>query len=411
MFRYVAILFLVHVFSYQAMAATLRVTFTPVWHDAKQNPQGDCPYADSGDHNKYPSRTFVFAKVNDNNSCDQRKVKIIVECKDIDSNSAYFKALETSEKQSHWSDASKGHVEELGAGCFAGYYLDTAGPKFKKDGKVSSGEHIEGNGQHDVSTGDLCRVKAYLEGDTAPSDYQGDFIVGFRHKEVQPASVVGGSIEAGKEFSLGSFHFNPLGETAFSDVLLRQCEASSDPWIFWSDNDTLHRVYPTETNSTDTMPHTLKTGQNDTSQSKYNNTNCMRMFDGAINNLFTIGDNHAGCQIRVGAYDAKDGNNFTEQAAPVLKTDAAVTLSNASVMLHTGAKPATPANIENTIQVYISTNRGFTWTKSNDITQWTGQATDSGVPAAVGNTDNTRNMAMLRLTDGTSVWWRIIRGK
>ena len=41
--------------------------------------------------------------------------------------------------------------------------------------------------------------------------------------------------------------------TPFSDLLLRECEASTDPWVFWfetgTSEDILWRVYPTATDS------------------------------------------------------------------------------------------------------------------------------------------------------------------
>ena len=128
--------------------------------------------------------------------------------------------------------------------------------------------------------------------------------------------------------------------------------------------------------------------------------------------LFTIGDNYAGCKLKHYKEDIKGGDNFkdVDDNDPTLGNNAAVTLVNASIMVHTDAKPNTPADISEDIEVFVSKNRGFTWEKS-EITKWTNQAIDSGIPAAAGNNDNTRNMAMIKITDGTHVWWRIIKGQ
>ena len=407
-FLFLLLLFLFGGFSHQVAAATIETTFAD-----SSSPQDDCPYGDSGDPDKYLTRTIVWMKVTSNNNDDyKKKVKLIVECRDTKNQSEYYHIFDGEAPQAYYDDQNKEHVKNLGKGYYAGYYIDTAVPEFTKDGKTNkNGRHENGNGKYDVVTGDNCRVKAFLAGDNAPSNAQGDFIIGYKHKEAQPASVVGGSIEVGKEFSLGTFLVSPLGETSFSDVLLRECKASADPWIFWSNNNTLHRVYPTETNSTQTIPHTVKAGHNDPPLNKYDNANCLRMYDAVINNLFTIGADYTDCQVRVGAYDASGGSSFTAQGDPTLANDAAVTLSNGKVMVRTGAKPDAPPDISSDIEVYISTNRGFTWTKSSLITQWTDQADDSGVDAAQGNNDNTRNMAVLRITTGLGVWWRIIKGQ
>ena len=272
---------------------------------------------------------------------------------------------------------------------------------------------------HNMDTGDHCTVEASISEESTPnvdSDSEkatADFTVGYKQIAGAPTAEIVGGITAGKEFKIGNLFFKE--EIPFFDLLLRECTASNDPWIFWhkpgkdsEEENVLHRVYPTSTNS----DNRTSVEDKDTS----NDNHCLGLYDGELRRLVTIGDDHSGCKFKLVKEDVLDGEDppsivtFTEQGNPALATNAAVTVSNGSVMLHTGSKPSTPAGIANNIAVFISTNRGFTWTES-DIAAWTSATTDSGVAAAKGGTDNTRNMAMVKLTDGTNVWWRIIKGQ
>ena len=248
---------------------------------------------------------------------------------------------------------------------------------------------------HNMATGNHCTAEASVDSETATADFK----VTYKQIDGAPqAAISGGGITAGKEFKIGNLFFN--NEIPFFDLLLRECTASSDPWMFWTDrSDVLHRVYPTSTNS----DNRTTVEDKDTS----NDNHCLGAYDGELRHLVTIGDDHAACKFKLVKEDVIGGDNFTEQGDPALAAEAAVTVSNGKVMVHTGGKPSTPTGIENDITVFVSTNRGFTWAESN-ITGWTNQATDSGIAAAE---DNTRNMAMIKLTDGTNVWWRIIKGQ
>ena len=251
--------------------------------------------------------------------------------------------------------------------------------------------------KHNMAKGDHCTADASIDDDETLADFK----VGYKQIAGAPqAAISGGGITAGKQFKIGNLHFT--SEIPFFDLLLRECTASSDPWMFWTDlSGTLHRVYPTSTNS----ENRTTVEDKDTS----NDNNCLGAYDGELRHMVTIGDDHAACKFKLVKEDVKGGDNFTEQGAPTLAAEAAVTVSDDDkLMVHTGSKPSAPLGVEKAIVVFISTNRGFTWTKSLEINGWTGQATDSGSAAAE---DNTRNMAMIKLTDGTDVWWRIIKGQ
>ena len=251
---------------------------------------------------------------------------------------------------------------------------------------------------------DTCRVTASATGITSGNM---NFTVGFLRKGIKDPARVSAPIIAGKSFNIeGLFVFDD--HVPFYDLLLRECTASSDPWLFWydessSDNSTeLNRVYPTPTD----INRAVRIVDIDTN----NNNECMGMYDGALKNLFTIGRNYDGCRIKLVKENVTGGNNFTTEGAPVLASTVAVTRSNSgNVRLNSGVKPTAPAGLSDTIAVYVSTNRGFSWTKSTTITSWTTTATDSGISTT--NTDNTRNMVMIKITDNTSTWWRLVRGQ
>ncbi len=249
---------------------------------------------------------------------------------------------------------------------------------------------------HNMNKGDHCTVEASIDNETATADFK----VTYKQINGSPqAEISEGGIEAGKEFKIGNLHFT--SEIPFFDLLLRECAASSDPWMFWTDRSgTLHRVYPTSTNSESRTTAEDKDTTND--------NHCLGAYDGELRHLVTIGDDHTACKFKLIKEDVIGGGSFTEQGDPALATVAAVTVSNGKVMVHTGSKPSTPTGIENDITVFVSTNRGFTWKKSDSIEEWTSQTTDSGIAAAE---DNTRNMAMIKITKDTNVWWRIIKGQ
>ena len=253
--------------------------------------------------------------------------------------------------------------------------------------------------EHNINVKDHCTVEAKIS-DEAPTT---DFKVGYKQIDGAPdLEVVGGAITAGKEFKITNFFFDV--EIPFFDFLLRECTADSDPWMFWrDDSDNLHRVYPTSTTNAEHMASVADKNPN-------NNNACLGAYDGVLKNFVTIGADHSSCRIKV-VKEGIIGDTFTGQGAPTLAADAAVTLNNGKVMVHTGAMPTDTTNINNAIEVYVSTNRGFAWTKSNSITQWTSSAVDSGITAS--NIDNARNMVMIRLNDtgNTSAWWRIIKGQ
>ena len=254
---------------------------------------------------------------------------------------------------------------------------------------------------------DTCTVTASSTG--IPNDGNFNFTVGFLRVGVKDPARVSAPIIAGKSFNIeGLFVFDD--HVPFYDLLLRECTASSDPWIFWYDEDStdvsteLNRVYPTPSD----INRVIGLVDIDTT----NNNQCMGMYDGALKNLFTIGSNYNGCKIKLVKEDVTGGNSFTTEGAPVLASTVAVTRSSSrgnNVMLHSGVKPNAPSGISDTIAVYVSTNRGFSWTKSTTITSWTTSATDTGISTT--NSDNTRNMVMIKITDGTSTWWRLVRGQ
>ena len=266
----------------------------------------------------------------------------------------------------------------------------------EKSASTATSENIK-LANNNMATGDHCTVEARFSNETASAD----FTVGYNKIGSPQTEIVGGvSSTVGKEFRIGKLPVNNES-VFFFDLVLRECTASTDPWIFWydNDNDSLQRVYPTSTNSESHIPVTDKDTAND--------NHCLGSYDGQLKNLVTIGDDHAGCKLKLVKDNVTHGDAFTAQGAPTLAADVAVTTANGKVMVHTGTKPTNPSNISDNIAVYVSTNRGFTWTKST-ITGWTSSAQDSGSTATM---DNTRHLAMIRLTDGTNFWWRIIRGQ
>lgn len=354
MLRYLAILFLLSGFSYQAQAQLSVSTADKTKRGGSRN-HGSCPYADGGvvitaKHTDIPANTAVT---------------VTIECA---ANASDTKTQRWRSKELTFNDSGEAVTENI-------ILAD-----------------------HNMSTGDHCTAEASANSETATADFK----VSYRQIGGAPqAEIAGGSIIAGKEFNIGKLHFT--SQIPFFDLLLRECTASNDPWMFWSDDSgVLHRVYPTSSNSESRTTVEDKDTSNDNS--------CLGVYDGELRHLVTIGDDHTSCKFKLVKEDVTGGDSFTEQGVPTLGGNATVTQENGNVMLHTGVKPSDPANIEDSIVVHISTNRGFTWTKSS-LVAWTSAATDSGITAAEGNTDNTRNMAMIKITDGTSVWWRIIKGQ
>ena len=357
MFRYLAILFLVCGFSYQAMAVETHASYSLKVESNQPN-----------DNNNPVYRIMVAVKDDSNNTYTDSKAKIGI------SVACGSTTVTKEHKLVPQDDKGEAHFD------------------------IAASELVEGHTCTATATASETGGDTY---ETGTADFDVCVFTFPAHE------VVGQSITAGKEFKIGNIVVGvDLPQYPFFDLVLRECTAGTDPWIFWhktGTNTALHRVYPTSTNSNNMLMVSDKDASND-------NT-CKGRLDGEIDHLFTIGNDHGGCQVKLVKEDVTGGDSFTEQGAPALATGAAVTLSGDNIMLHTGAKPATPANIEDTIQVYISTNRGFSWGEKSAITAWTSQATDSGFDVAAGNTDNTRNMAMIRITDGTSVWWRIIKGE
>lgn len=237
-----------------------------------------------------------------------------------------------------------------------------------------------------------------------------------------------GSIKAGKEFVLTNLHMT--AEIPFFDLLLRECTASSDPWLFWEEvgrtdkggnslPNALHRIYPTSTTNE------LNTTSVVDKKPGVNSNSCLGAFDGQLRGLFTIGDDHRGCKFKVVKEEVKGGDSIAEAQGDPQLTAATVSIMGGKVMVHTGkghpdlseaegaARNAPQPGILPNIRVYVSTNRGFTWQKSPDIIAWTDAAKNSGIDAAATSSDNTRNMAMVRFVDGgpNEVYWRIIKGQ
>lgn len=310
------------------------------------------------------------------------------------------------------------------------------------------------DGNPKINTGDSCTAIA-----TGDASLTQEFIVGFKQiggapdKKIWPCgadsdldtdyggttckqmdeseddSVAVGSIKAGKEFILTNLHIT--AEIPFFDLLLRECTASTDPWLFWEEtgrtaengdalDNVLHRIYPTSTTNEEN-----KTSVVDKEPTE-NSNSCLGAYDGQLRGLFTIGDDHRGCKFKVIKEKVKGADSIAEYGAddPQL-TAATVSVENSKVMVHTGnghpdlaeapspGKNAPRPGISPNIRVYVSTNRGFTWAKSALINEWTAEAKDSGIKAAANNSDNTRNMVMVRFEDGEHghVWWRIIKGQ
>lgn len=304
------------------------------------------------------------------------------------------------------------------------------------------------DGAPKINTGDSCKAIA-----TGGANLEQAFTVGFRHrggapdKKIWPCgpltdvnnsdckrmdesnddSVAVGSITAGKQFTLTNLHITE--KIPFFDLLLRECTASTDPWLFWEEtgrtdengdalDNVLHRVYPTSTTN-----ELNKTSLVDKVPIG-NSNSCLGAYDGQLKGLVTIGDDHRGCKFKVVKEDVKGADSIAEYGAddPQL-TAATVSVENSKVMVHTGKghpdlaeaqgaeRNAPKPGIGPNITVYVSTNRGFTWQKSPRITEWTPEAGESGI--TTNSNDNTRNMAMVRFEEGEHghVWWRIIKGQ
>lgn len=355
MLRFLPILFLVG-FSYQA-AAQLSVSVS-----SSEGRPGNCPYADG-------SIAVTAKKTNATGT-----VTLVIAC-------APNANDEKDKRYSRDVNFDKGEA--------------TSGPITLADDKPDEYK------KKPMTKGDHCTVKASIgEYNDAPNTNKAtaEFKVGYKQIGSPEAEVTGGAATVGKEFSIGNLHYTTKG-IYFFDLVLRECTASNDPWIFWhEDNGTaLHRVYPTST----TTKQKIKVN------TPNNPDTCLGAYAGKLQNLVTIGGDHAGCKLKL-VKDAVTHDTFTAQGAPTLAADAAVTTAGGKVMVHTGAKPDAPSNLSDTIAVYISTNRGFTWTISTAITAWTSSPADSSKDATM---DNTRHMAMIKITAGDDTYWRLIKGQ
>ncbi len=370
MLRFSIILFLVIAgYSYQAQALSVSVT--------GDKDRGDCPYADG-------------------------KVTITV------TNLPSTPTSNTMDLEIHCASLTQ----------------DPDNPYGTKDNRWTGKANItNGEVEHEVTLSDTtvpiqvkdkCEARAKVTGtDGNNGGISDEFTIAYKQIGGWPELQVEGSsgITGGKEFKISNFSVND--EVPFYDLLLRECTAAHDPWMFWredkgnGDSD-LHRVYPTSTTNSEQKAIPL---DKDTD----NDNACLGAFDGELK-LVTIGADHSGCRIKV-VKEGVNGDNFTEQGAPHLSAAAEVTVSNGKVMVHTGAKPE--GKYGDAIEVYVSTNRGATWQRSTMIMNWTSQSDDSGIPAAASSSDNTRNMAVIRIinaldSDGPvneAAWYRLIKGK
>lgn len=273
--------------------------------------------------------------------------------------------------------------------------------------------------KHNISGGSYCAITGASVQNPAETG-TGSFEVDYDKQA--PPEVVGNGVNVGEYFTL-KLPPGPAGtsDTAYKTLLLRECTADVDPWLFthipykiyYPEKDNLLvRVYPTLTT---TIPF-IKTEQN-------HGFSCPNGHTYVMKHLITVSDNHAdyqNCKMKIKiAEDIEDeygrvianvvgGDTFNAQGNPTLASNAAVTSSNGKIMLHTGSKPSNPANIATDIEVQVSADAGYTWRESAKITAWTSAATDTGITAAANNADN---MVMLKMTDGNKTWWRIIKGQ
>ena len=364
MLRFLAILFLVMGYSYQAQAALTVTLSNPLSRPA------DCPRADSGDP-QFPSNMSVTVKHNDTDN-SSHEITMTIRCAD-----------------------SK---------------LGTKDKRLEKKQTLNKGEASFGVNIADltVNTGYHCVAEAISTDSTAgekKTPPNAPFKIGFPQIRNDINLRVTDGITAGQEFNIDGFSMNNDG-VPLHDVVLRECSAVDDPWIFWLKSDSeLVRVYPTSsTDIHNKIPIIDGVAGND--------NQCLGEMDGQLTSLFTIGEKHTDCKLKIFKDTVKEGDAIAEYGEIVL-TGAVVDIADGNVMVHTGEKPdLQDSTIQDEIVVFISTNRGVTWTKSSTITAWSDvEPEDSGIDAASGNTDNTRNMAMIRFTDGTKIWWRIIKGQ
>ena len=264
---------------------------------------------------------------------------------------------------------------------------------------------------HGINNGNECIVYAvYGQSKRAKTTFE------VTSQPPPPFEVSGSnSVTVGTEFAISKLPRTFVGKgPRFDQLVLRECTAATDPWIFlhipykiyYPDEDKdnlLVRVYPRLT--TDGTPLKVQKAND-------NNDQCAEAYaySGIVNYLVTVGDDYQGCKIKLLKREVSGGGTFNAQGDPTLDDDAAVTSSNGKIMLHTGEDIPTVSGttISDTIEVQISNDGGYNWKESANVTGWTSAAQDTGIDAA---TDNADNMAMIRITDGTNVWWRIIKGQ
>ncbi|MDE3269005.1 MAG: hypothetical protein OYH77_01835 [Pseudomonadota bacterium] len=259
-----------------------------------------------------------------------------------------------------------------------------------------------------AAVGDHCTATVAIS-DNANRSASGDFKIGFKrignHGDVgKPAARVIDPITVGQEFQIGDLFVFNVG-IPFWDLLLRECTATEDPWVFRFHNNKMKRVYPVSINSPETFGKPDDINPN-------NDNECLGRYDGVLSGLFTLGSDYTGCKLKWVKEALTGGDSFTAMGAPQLAS-ASVTANAGKIWLSTGAKPTAPAGISNTILVYISTNRGQTWAASI-LASWSATAFNTDVDVSTSNpTDNTVNMALIGISDNadTKRWWRIVKGQ
>ena len=225
-----------------------------------------------------------------------------------------------------------------------------------------------------------------------------------RGRDRDPSNTKEGAVTAGQHFSLGNWV--PGQSFRFDMWTMRECHIrTEDPWLFIYRQGGSHieRIDPQVFRN----PYAQLVAVD---KNPSNNARCEGKFDGVIENIFTIGDAHTNCKLKL-FEETNLVNQFNEAGIPNLASAAAVSMGSTAdkpIMVHTGAKPSSPSGIPNNIEVYISTNGGASWDMTGAITSWTSAAVNSGIEAR-GN-DNTRNMALIKITGDNVVWWRIIKG-
>ncbi|MDE3269340.1 MAG: hypothetical protein OYH77_03540 [Pseudomonadota bacterium] len=255
-----------------------------------------------------------------------------------------------------------------------------------------------------AAVGDLCTATVAIS-DNSARNASDDFKIGFKRIDGKPTAKVLEPITVGQEFRIGDLSMHNVG-IPFRDLLLRECTAAEDPWVFRAQGNKLQRVYPISITSSETFGRPSDIDPN-------NNNLCLGAYDGFIGDLFTLGSDYTGCKIKLVKEVVTGGDAFAAMGAPQLAA-ASVTSNAGQVLLNTGAKPAAPAGISNAIVVHISTDRGQTWQSASNITGFTTTATDTGISISASNSnDNTVNMAVVAITnnDASKRWWRIVKGQ